>query len=189
MDSLADNVEVLDSSLEDKLDSSVIAEYDRWQVRECIFDTAKIQWIWDEMKKYDSLFSDLTKGSAESFVNLICSPFTIWLEVIDTKAPEHPVGLIYATDTQRIIDCEVHILFFDRKPQEKAPLVKMVLEWAFNNYPFRRMTTSIPAFYYATIRLTEKLGFKHEGRRREALMLGNKWVDEVILGILRQEVL
>jgi RimJ/RimL family protein N-acetyltransferase len=174
------------SEREDQSDNLLIAEFGNWKVRELQFTHDKIAWLWSEMNKYRSLFSDLTRGSHVNFSNMIIQPDTLWFEVVDEQ--DNWVGLLYVMHMSRVIDCEVHILFFDRKPAEKVHLCKQVVQWVFEHYPLRRMTATIPHIYYRTIKLAKSIGFKEEGRKRESQLMGNKWVDEVILGILRHEV-
>lgn len=178
---------MLSSECQDSTDNLLIAEFDRWRVRELLLDPIKVLWIWEEMNKYRSLFSDLTKGDLKNFTVLLSQPDSLWFEVIDETSKI--VGIMYLTHMHRVIDCEVHIIFFDRKPAEKVRLCRQVLSWVFERYPFRRMTATIPSIYYRTIKLAMNVGFKEEGRKRESQLMGNRWVDEVILGILRHEVI
>jgi len=151
-----------------------------------LFTPEKISWFWTEMNKYKSLFSDLTKGDLANFTAMFAQPDSLWFEVLDGN--EDIVGMLYILNMHEVIDCEVHILFFDRRPAEKVLLCKQVVAWVFERYPFRRMTAVVPSIYYRTIKLAKNIGFREEGRKRESALLGNKWVDEVILGILRHEV-
>lgn len=168
------------------IDPILIAEFDRWRVQEALFNPEKVAWIWTEMNKYKSLFSDLTRGDIAGFSGMLAQPDTLWFEVLDEN--DEIVGLLSIMNLRRVIDCEVHILFFDRRPAEKMLLCRQVVAWVFEHYPLRRMTATIPSIYYRTIKLAKNIGFKEEGRKRESQLMGNKWVDEVILGILRYEV-
>jgi len=165
----------------------LIAEFDRWKIQELIITPEKAAWIWEEMNKYRSLFSDITKGDLANFTRMLSQTDSLWFEVLDEN--EDIVGILYALNMHEVIDCEVHILFFDRKPAEKVLLCKQAVAWVFQRYPLRRMTAIVPSIYYRTIKLAKNIGFKEEGRKRESALLGNKWVDEVILGILRREVI
>lgn len=187
MDNLADTSEVLSGQRSNHVDDLLIAEFDHWTVQEMIFSPEKIAWLWTEMNKYKSLFSDLTKGDLSNFTTMLSQRDSLWFEALDEEG--NIVGIMYILQMYQVIDCEVHILFLDRKPAEKVLLCRQVVQWVFERYPFRRMTATIPSIYYRTIKLAKNIGFKEEGRKRESQLLGNKWVDEVILGILRHEVL
>lgn len=186
MDILTDHSEVLDGQRSHYDESLLIAEFDRWKVQEMLITPEKVAWIWIEMNKYRSLFSSLIQGDLANFTAVMIQPDSLWFEVLDEN--ETIVGMLYVTALSRIIDCEVHILFFDRKPAEKVLLCKQVVLWMFEHYPLRRMTAIVPSIYYRTIKLAKNIGFREEGRKRESQLLGNKWVDDLVLGILRHEV-
>lgn len=145
----------------------------------------KVKWLWDEMSKYRTLFSDLTRGSAENFTALLIDPNSLWFEVFSET---QLVGIIYFTSMQWEIDCEAHLVFFDRKPREKTLLCRLVAKWMFDNFPLNRITATIPHIYHWTLRLAVAIGFKLEGTKRQSQLMGNKWIDEVIFGLLRSEV-
>lgn len=177
---------MLSSECSSETDNLLIAEFGNWRVRELQLDKDKTLWLWSEMNKYKSLFSDLTRGDIQNFINILVQRDSYWMEAVDEN--DRMVGLLYVTQLSRTIDCEVHLIFFDRKPAEKVFLCKQVVKWIFERFPLRRMTATIPSIYYRTIKLAHSVGFKEEGRKRESQLMGNKWVDEVILGILRSEV-
>lgn len=164
-----------------------IAEFDKWRVREFEGTPDKVKKVWDEMNSHKSLFTDLTVGDKKMFDILFLSQDNFWLEVVDKD--NKLVGVMFLTNLQMVIDAQVHIVFFDRQLAEKVELCKQAIEWVFHHFPLRRLSANIPSIYFATIRLAKKVGFKEEGRRRDVYLIGNKWVDEDVLGILRAEVI
>jgi RimJ/RimL family protein N-acetyltransferase len=187
MDSITDHVEVLNNQREpEHHDSIILAEFDKWRVRELILTQEKALFLWTESNKYKALFSDFTLGDVANFSRGLLASDSLWYEVIDES--DELVGVLSVTELNRITDCEVHVLFFDHKLQEKAPLCRQMIEHIFKIYPLRRMTVTIPSICFALIRWAKKVGFQEEGRKRDSLLMGNRWVDQVILGILRQEV-
>lgn len=173
-------------SSERGLEAGCILEYDRWKVYELALTLPKMKWIWDEMCKYRTLFSDFTRGDPNVFYELIASPNTLWVEV---KEGEATVGLVYWMGIENLIDVEVHILFFDRKPAEKAALCREIAKWFFQTWPgSHRLTVVVPEIYHATVRLALKVGFKREGKKRQSQLMGGKLVDEIIFGLLVEEL-
>lgn len=160
---------------------------DNWAVEEMVFTQEKVQWLWQEMSKYRTLFNDYTRGDVENFGRLLLTPDSYWLEVVDIQNCIS-VGVIYLMHIARIIDPEVHIIFFDRKLADKVDLCKEVARFLFNKFPMHRMTAITPKIYHSTIRLAEKVGFKREGVMRESQYMGGKYVDEIVLGLLSSEV-
>lgn len=168
-------------------DELLIAEYDHWRVRHLELTPEKIQFIRERFEATRAMYSDLTMGDPLLFDIILFNRDAFWMEVVDEN--DIVVGLIYLTNTQWLIDADVHIVFFDRKLSEKAPLCELVIKWLFTNFVYRRLTAVIPSIYFVTIRLAKKLGFKEEGIKRESQLIGNRWVDETMLGILRSEVI
>lgn len=167
---------------------SVLIDFGRWRVVEINLTLDKLQWLWTEMQKYRTLFSDLTRGSFENFYNLILLQDSFWLEVIDEG--DEVIGIVYWTDMKQMIDTSVHVMFFDRKPAEKIPLCREIAKWFFINFPqYHRMTATLPHIYHATIRLAGHVGFRREGRKRQSQIMGGKYVDEITMGLLASESL
>lgn len=185
MDGELDVLEMQPSISDDYVDYIVIV--DNLGVKEMVFTPEKITWLWQEMSKYRTLFNDYTRGSHENYISLITLPDSYWMEVIDIQK-RIPVGIMYLTDLSRVIDPQAHILFFDRQLSNKAPICREILRHVVAKFAFHRLTAVIPEIYHATIRLALRLGFKREGITRESQYIGGKWVNEVILGILADEV-
>jgi RimJ/RimL family protein N-acetyltransferase len=168
--------------------SRILVELGQWRVVELVLDAEKAMWLWQEMNKYRTLFSDLTRGDTDNFSALISLTDSYWLEVLNEQ--DETIGIVYWTNMANAIDPDVHIMFFDRKPVEKTELCKEIARWFFLNNPqAHRMSATLPVIYRATIRLAERIGFKFEGQRRESILIGGKLVDEKLFGLLAKEIL
>lgn len=164
--------------------SVVISEGD-FTVEPMTLNPDKIKMIWDRLQKHKTLFSDITRGNVGVFVRSLADHQTIWFEVRNRGVL---VGLIWFEGMGQIVDCVVHIVFFDRKPTSKLEVCRKLMRWMFDNYPLQRITVTPPVIYYGTIRLLNTLGFTREGCKRRAVLLGGKWNDVLIYGITREEV-
>lgn len=163
----------------------VIATVGDFSVEPMVVSPDKIRLIWQRLQKHKTLFSDLTRGNVGLFVREIMDSNTLWFEVRNRGVL---VGLIWFEELGQVIDCVVHIVFFDRQPNEKVAVCRELMKWMFNNFPLQRITVTPPAIYYGTIRLLGVLGFTKEGCKRRAVLLGGKWNDVLIYGITREEV-
>ncbi|HJY32179.1 MAG TPA: GNAT family protein, partial [Actinomycetota bacterium] len=68
-------------------------------------------------------------------------------------------------------------------------MIVLALRYAFNELNLHRVWLTTSAFNERALKLYEKLGFQHEGRGREHILLdGTRW-DIVYMGILRDEFL
>lgn len=182
-------------SSERGIETNCILEFDQWRVVEMQLTPEKLKWLWEEMNRYRTLFSDLTRGDVENFYDLITSPNSLWLEIYENgylgpdMIQHKMIGIAYWTGMQNLVDADAHLIFFDRKPAEKADLCREIIRWFFKENPeFHRMTATLPHIYHATIRLAKKIGFKIEGRRRQSQLMGGRRVDEIMLGLLASEV-
>lgn len=178
--------QMLDGKRSDQDDDLLIVVGDL-RAREMRFTVEKTDWLWEQMCKYRTLFSDLTRGNSDNFLAVLQDPFSYWIEVTQN---DQIVGVIYLTGLQQIVDADIHMMFFDRQITVKAELTKVLLHHFFIEFPcLHRITATLPVIYHATARLAIKLGFKLEGTKRESQIMGLKWVDEQIYGILASEVL
>lgn len=168
--------------------SDILIKHGPWRVKELELVPGKSLWLWNEMKKYRTLFSDFTKDNEQLFIAILRDPYSYWLEVIDED--DQTVGMMYVTDLDMLTDANIHLMFFDRKAAEKSELVKEMVELVFKKFTtLNRLTASFPELYHATIRLARRAGFTEEGRRRAVTMIGGRPQDELIFGILAEEAL
>lgn len=165
--------------------SQALVSSDKWEVHSLTLSLEKIKLLWGVIQRHRTLFSDFTRGNFENFLRAIMSANTMWFEVRERGVI---VGLIWLTDMELITDATIHMAFFDRRPLEKVLLCKLLLYWAFDNLPIERLTVTPPRIYKHTIRLCERIGFKLEGCKRNALLMGGQWHDQYFYGILRREV-
>lgn len=157
----------------------------RWEVRHMTVTPQKATLLWDMMQRHRTLFSDITRDDHQNFINALLSPNAMWFEVWEYDVI---VGVIWFQGLQNIVDCEAHLVFFDRRPTEKTELCRRMVAWMFENTALHRITVTPPVIYKRTIKLLGSLGFSYEGRRREALLMGGNWIDQLIYGITREEV-
>ena len=64
---------------------------------------------------------------------------------------------------------------------------QLVLDYGFQQLNLHRISSSAFAFNERSIRLHKKVGFKEEGRQREAIFKSGSFHDHVMFGILRDE--
>jgi len=64
---------------------------------------------------------------------------------------------------------------------------ELLFDWGFKNLGLHKIWADIRAENIAIIKVTEKLGFKVEGTLRQERIIGNKRIDVVRIGVLRDE--
>jgi len=156
----------------------------RYKMKMMNLSWEKLLLLWDQLKRFRTLFSDITRGDFDNFIRYITHDNTIWLEICKDR---EIVGLVTLEELHRVVDFETHILFLDRDLTDKLPITKAGVLWVFDNFPIQRLSVTIPTMYFATIRLVHDIGFKQEGRKRESLLLNGKWIDQYLFGLTRRE--
>lgn len=164
--------------------SGCILVVGQYEVRMLSLTTEKLSQLWEKLKRFRTLFSDLTRGDVVNFVNYITSTDTFWLEISENG---RQAGIVVLENMGKVVDVEAHVLFFDRDLASKVPVCKAIVRWLFEQLPIQRITVQIPEIYMAPIRLVNQLGFKKEGKKRQAVLISGKWIDVFILGLTRPE--
>lgn len=65
--------------------------------------------------------------------------------------------------------------------------LRLVLAYFFRELGYQKVTVGIYEFNEASIKLHEKLGFRHEGRLRRMVYTGGAYYDEVLIGMTMEE--
>jgi len=165
---------------------SALIELGRYKVKMMTLTWPKLLLLWEQLKRFRTLFSDLTRGDLENFIRYVSNQDTFWLEIWCDK---ELVGIITCDGISKVVDIDAHVLFLDRDVADKVDICKATVAWLFSNFPLQRISVQVPTMYHATIRLVRNLGFKQEGKKRAAVLISGKWVDQYLFGITRQEAM
>lgn len=65
--------------------------------------------------------------------------------------------------------------------------VSSIVNHAFYNLNLRRLQLEVLEYNLAAQKLYRKIGFIEEGRKRKAVFKDGKYVDEIIMGLLRDD--
>jgi RimJ/RimL family protein N-acetyltransferase len=66
--------------------------------------------------------------------------------------------------------------------------VRLLCRYAFEGLDLHKVCLSCYATNERGLRLYARVGFRPEGRRREQVFIDGCWVDEIVLGLLREEL-
>jgi RimJ/RimL family protein N-acetyltransferase len=146
----------------------------------------KMAQIWINAKQHPVLFGDDTVFSLKEFVALFLNPAGVWMDVTDETGKQ--VGVFYITSVIPGFDATGHFAFWDSVASGRQHLVHRIMEWAFDRYKLHRLSAETPPYQTGTIRFLNKLGFVHEGERREAIRHGGEWKSLVMFSILDHEL-
>lgn len=155
------------------------------------FSIDNLQTLWEKSRHFHNIFGREVEGDFQKFCSLLMNGDG--LNVLYSSGlfwrVDNFVGVFYMTRIVPEVDTVVHYIFFDKRHRGRLPLINAMLNWSFNTFQFNRMSVEIPAYASPNARiLVEKhLGFKYEGKRREASQNRQGWHDIFLFGLLRKE--
>lgn len=108
---------------------------------------------------------------------------------------EQPSGRLIGFTTFSGLDAEndsvlFHITIGERDAWGRglgSEATELMLAHAFDNLGLHRVGLSVFSYNTRAIRAYEKVGFRHEGRLREAIQRDGRYWDEIQMSVLRQE--
>jgi RimJ/RimL family protein N-acetyltransferase len=161
-----------------------------YAIRAMSWDLAKIESYWDRISKFP-IFSDELDKSPMGFLQFVLNAGALWFEIIDTEK-EEVVGLMYLTDVMAsyrgvMIEATWHAMVWDAKAGIRRPVFKAAIKALFKQFGFHRLRAEIPLHFGGVIRQAKKIGFREEGRLREAKQYGGIWFDALVLSVLDKE--
>lgn len=168
-----------------ELGGDLIVESGTLRVSECLFAENEGDTIWAFMQKHPSLFNDFNVGKREILDRSILDPNSFWFKLEDKG---EFIGAA-RVEAKTLTDASVHIFVFDGKLKEKQVMFRELVAWTFKHFQYNRLSVEVPVIYHNIVNLAEAIGFKREGLRKSVYLMRGRWIHEVMLGILREEVL
>ncbi len=159
----------------------------RLGVRADYLTPQKIQELWIESSRHDTLFSDHTRGKVEPFLDVLFASNAIVAEVYDISE-ELPIGSMMMNRIIRNFDGLAHFTLWSGKVRGKEPLFLEMMRMWMGEFNLRRLSIEVVGHGKGLIRMIERLGFQHEGTRREGSIHKDVWIDLEMYGILESEL-
>ncbi|KEQ63798.1 acyl-CoA N-acyltransferase [Aureobasidium melanogenum CBS 110374] len=109
------------------------------------------------------------------------------------KSTSNPIGAIHLTKLpenqshHRSTEIGIEILQEYQGKGYGSEAIRWIVDWAFERLGLHRVQVRAFGWNVRAIELYKRLGFKEEGRWREALWHEGKWWDDVQLSILEDE--
>lgn len=147
----------------------------------------KIQELWIEFSKHDTLFSDYTRGKVEPYLDVLFHPGAVIAEIYNlSKGTPH--GVLMMTRVIPGFDALAHFTVWDSKVRGKEMLFLQMMRYWMREFNLHRLSAEIPGHMTGVIRFARRLGFVEEGIRREGNLHKGAWMDMTMFGILQSEV-
>lgn len=101
------------------------------------------------------------------------------------------IGCVYLLNIDSINLCaDLHIMIGSKENQGRGIgtfAVTSIVDHAFFNLNLRRLQLEVLEYNQAAQKLYRKIGFIEEGRKRKAVFKDGNYVDEIIMGLLRDD--
>lgn len=136
---------------------------------------------YQKFSQFPILFDDIVRGNFQTFID----------ELLDTRSIVLATGDYGLCRIAKIIpgrSCNIHLTFWDRRFRGRDGECKQAIKWLFHSMLLQRATIQVPEVAHYTANFVQALGFKREGRVRDAWSYKGKLVDIFVFGILRNEV-
>lgn len=110
----------------------------------------------------------------------------IWWMLV-TMGDSAPAG-VFMVHQANSYCCEMHTCLLPQMwGTEAARAAQMLLRWAFMETECRKMITNVPAYNRAAFRFAKAGGMQQEGINRASFMRNGQMIDQIMLGITKEE--
>jgi RimJ/RimL family protein N-acetyltransferase len=155
-----------------------------------------LKWFNDpEVTQYLSMYLPMTEMAEEKYIEELGTtrartdtPFVIEVVEGDSTRSIGTIGL-------HNINNKDHNVMFGIAIGEKdywnrgygTEAARLLIDYGFEQLNLHRISSFVYSFNERSVRLHKKVGFREEGRQREATFKNGKYHDHVMFGILREE--
>ena len=158
------------------------------EVRPLYLDMKKLNELYDKLKEFDVLFNDSVGNDIEAFVNSFLVEVNGEMQSTGLLWEVDDVGILYITDIRPGYDAYAHFSFWDRRYRGREELVRKMIKYVMQKFKFHRITVDVPLYATPTMGFVERVGFKHEGRRRKTVKYRGQWFDANQYAIVEDEL-
>ena len=155
---------------------------------------AYLRWMTDpDVTQFlESRFHGVTRESLTAFVDAMeQNADSVMLAIIERDGDHHVGNIKIGPIDRHHLVADIGLLIGEKACWGRGyatEAIGLAVRYAFDLLPLRRLTAGAYANNVGSIRAFEKVGFIREGVRRQHYRCGNRYVDGVLLGLLRDEV-
>jgi RimJ/RimL family protein N-acetyltransferase len=151
-----------------------------------------VRWFNDpELLRYLAMYLPMSQAAEEQWFEAQLQDDSSHVFVIETLDDAVPIGNLdlHGIDwLNRCAGCGISICeksYWNQGYGTDA--LRTLVRFAFQELNLNRVSLQVFDFNARAIRSYEKIGFRHEGRLRQARFVEGRYVDELIMGLLREE--
>lgn len=139
--------------------------------------------LWEQLKVYDALWPDDTRGDVVRWVEFALLPTTLFIAGDDGKS------MYILSGIREGLKANIHAVFHDHKLSPRVGLMRGLLAWAMFEFDLCKLEARIPDFSRALRRYLQRdLHFKVDGVLRDDFWYHGGLRSTVVLSLLRDEV-
>lgn len=151
------------------------------------------QWINEpEQVHWNSAYRPVSETDHREWFEAVRKRGDIAIFAIRTVADNRLIGscqLRHIDPVHRNAELQIRIGQVDERGHGSGTeAVRQLVRYGFRDLNLHRVYLNVFATNAAAIRAYEKAGFQREGQLKEAAHIDGRWVDVVVMGILRQEL-
>ncbi len=155
-----------------------------------------LKWFNDpEVIQYLGLYLPMTEMAEEKFIenlgtSMVQTHIILVIEVLegDKNVPIGNIGLSGINSKDH--NATFGIAIGDKNYWSKGygtEGARLIVKYGFEQLNLHRISSSAYAFNERSLRMHKSVGFKEEGRQREAVFKNGQFYDHVLFGLLREE--
>ncbi|MEN4760394.1 GNAT family protein [Chryseobacterium sp. C39-AII1] len=146
-----------------------------------------------EANKFQSWIPE-TLENVESFIERNNKEFNqpeSWYQILitdkETKAVIGDIGIHFFGDENLQVELGITLNKFFYGKGYASEALKSVIDFLFNDLNKHRIMASIDPDNGDSMKLMERIGLRKEGHFKKSLFWNDKWVDDVIFAVLKEE--
>lgn len=158
-------------------------------VRPTELSLERLKFIWNKLKDYKVLFNDWVRDDFEAFINHFVVQVNGEPQAAGLMWDIDDVGMFILNDIVPAVSASAHYTFWDGRSNGRIELSRMMLQYVFNEYQFKRIESRVPLYAKGALAMIERVGFIQEGRIRDAALYEGEWFDVNVYSILPEDLI
>lgn len=170
----------------------MILKTSRVTLRPIVLDDAPryVRWLSDTEVNQFTTMTSITLSEEKKWIRSLAKNKDQVVLAIDTSEGIHIGSIGFHEIRRKNKNATLGILIGDKNYWNKGygmEAMKLILDYGFQKLDLHRIELYVFSFNKRAIHVYEKLGFRHEGQKREFVFHNGKWHDEVLMGFLKNE--
>ena len=146
-------------------------------VRPCRLSFEKLKYLYEKLSEFDVLFNDHVKNDPSAFISSFIVDVNGRAESTGLIWEVDDVGILYITDIRPGYEAMAHFSFWDKRLRGREKLAQEMIKYVMKRFKFHRIVCEVPMYATPSMGFVERVGFQHEGRKRQVVRYHGEWFD------------